>query len=179
MKIINKENTEVAILVISIIIFTIVVFLTIQRANPAPIQNVMKETKTTQNIAEEQYMLGVAHYKGKGVEQNYRKAVHLWLKAAYQGNADAQYMLSQAYQTGTGVITNQNEAYIWLSIANVMGTDLTSNYADFSLQLRVLSRKMKSRRTEKAQEKAKIRLNRIENQGKELKIKEMNRYEKT
>jgi TPR repeat protein len=42
--------------------------------------------------ASAQFALGLMYYNGEGVLQNYSQAVHLYRKAADQGNASAQFI---------------------------------------------------------------------------------------
>ena len=50
-----------------------------------------------QGNSDGQYMLGVMHYDGKGVPQNYVEAAKWFKQAADQGNSDGQYMLGVIY----------------------------------------------------------------------------------
>ena len=50
------------------------------------------------------------YYNGKGVRQNYKKAVELYRKAANQGVASAQYNLGIMYYHGQGVRQNKSRA---------------------------------------------------------------------
>lgn len=50
--------------------------------------------------AEDWYNLGIKHYAGKGVPQDYDKARQWYEKAAAQGHADAQYNLGDLYDNG-------------------------------------------------------------------------------
>ena len=56
-----------------------------------------------QGYAKAQFNLGLMYDSGRGVRQDYTKAVQWYRKAAEQGLADAQYNLGVAYVKGKGV----------------------------------------------------------------------------
>ncbi|HHW5018725.1 TPA: tetratricopeptide repeat protein, partial [Haemophilus influenzae] len=56
-----------------------------------------------QGNAKAQYNLGVMYGNGRGVKQDYFKAVNWYRKAAEQGHADAQLNLGYMYEKGRGV----------------------------------------------------------------------------
>jgi TPR repeat protein len=49
-----------------------------------------------------QFNLASMYETGKGVSQNYEKAIELYTKAADQGLVDAQYNLALMYENGDG-----------------------------------------------------------------------------
>ena len=59
--------------------------------------------------AESQYNLGVMYSQGKFMEQNDRKAVYWWRKAAVQGHAMAQNNLAIMYMQGKGGLDRSDE----------------------------------------------------------------------
>ena len=60
-----------------------------------------------------QYNIGMFHFFGVEVPQNYRKANHWFKKAAAGGQPNAQYMLGQAYCRGVGIRRNAKLAFYW------------------------------------------------------------------
>jgi len=60
-----------------------------------------------------QYNLGVAYDNGKGVAQDYKKAVKWYTKAAKQGVAIAQYNLGLMHNNARGVAQDYEEAVTW------------------------------------------------------------------
>ena len=72
---------------------------------------VMRYTKAAkQGDAEAQYNLGMCYGKGKGVKQDYQKAVEWLTKAAEQELAAAQYILGNCYYGGEGVERRTRQA---------------------------------------------------------------------
>ena len=63
--------------------------------------------------ADAQFNLGFMYYTGKGVEQDYDKAVKWYRRAAEQGYADAQFNLGWMYHLGKGVKQDYAEAVKW------------------------------------------------------------------
>lgn len=74
--------------------------------------------------AEDLCRLGLLYYNGEGVKKDFRKAVHLFGKAAAQGNADAQYHLSMCYYLGIGTPKDYNKAIYWGEKAGAQGNPL-------------------------------------------------------
>jgi len=60
-----------------------------------------------------QFILGKMYYFGKGVQQDYAKAVKWYFKAAEQGNAKAQFNLAVTYASGKGVLQSGEAAADW------------------------------------------------------------------
>jgi TPR repeat protein len=71
--------------------------------------------------ANAQSNLGVMYKNGQGVEQDFKKALKWWQKAADQGNAIAQSNLGFMYYNGQGVEQNDVTAYAWWNIAATNG----------------------------------------------------------
>ena len=71
--------------------------------------------------ARAQYNLGVMYYDGRGVAQDYTKALKWWEKAAAQGDADAQYSLGTMYDAGQGVAQDYAKARKWFEKAAAQG----------------------------------------------------------
>ena len=59
--------------------------------------------------------------EGRGVRQDYAKAVQWYRKAAGQGNAVAQYNLGLMYEEGQGVSKNRKVAKEWYKKACANG----------------------------------------------------------
>ena len=68
-----------------------------------------------------QFMLGVLHEGGYGVDKNFNEAAHWYLKAAKAGLSSAQYNLGIFYQFGQGVRKSDAEAFAWHSRAARQG----------------------------------------------------------
>jgi len=66
-----------------------------------------------QGDAQAQYNLGVMYDNGKGVPQDYIKAVQWYTKSAEQGFAVSQYNLGVMYDNGKGVPQDYIEAAKW------------------------------------------------------------------
>ena len=75
-----------------------------------------------------QINLGVMYEDGKGVPQDYKKAVKWYKLAAEQGDSRAQVNLGLMYAKGFGVMLDNVSAYVWLNIAASTGDkDAASN----------------------------------------------------
>ena len=74
-----------------------------------------------QGDLEAQNDLGVKYIQGKGVVENYGKAVALFRMAAERGYAPAQMNLGQMYMTGKGVAQNHAQAAEWARRAAEQG----------------------------------------------------------
>jgi TPR repeat protein len=71
--------------------------------------------------AASQYSLGVMYERGRGVPQDYVKAVEWYQKAADQGYAKAQYGLGLMYDNGYGVERSRHIGCNWLRKAGDQG----------------------------------------------------------
>ena len=74
-----------------------------------------------QGNMEAQFGLGLLYEKGKGVNQDYKKAAHWWLLGAEQGYAKAQYNLGLLYKDGRGVKQDHKKAVHWWLLAAEQG----------------------------------------------------------
>ena len=63
-----------------------------------------------QGNAAAQFNLGLMYDSGRGVRQDYTKAVQWYRKAAEQGNVEAQHNLGAVYVNGQGVHQNHKIA---------------------------------------------------------------------
>ncbi|MDR2869348.1 MAG: hypothetical protein LBV04_02760 [Deferribacteraceae bacterium] len=77
--------------------------------------------KAEQGDAHAQNNLGNMYYQGKGVPQNYAKAMEWYTKAAVQGYAHAQNNLGTMYGDGTGVSQDYAKAVGWYTKAAEQG----------------------------------------------------------
>ena len=64
-----------------------------------------------------QINLGLMHYQGKGVPQDYKEAMKWFRLAAENGYAPAQSRLGDMYQNGLGLPKNYLLAQMWKNIA--------------------------------------------------------------
>ena len=72
-----------------------------------------QQAAAEQGDPEAQYKLGLLYQKGRGVEQDYAKAVEWFQKAADKNHALAQYELGVAYRRGQGVEKDYAKALKW------------------------------------------------------------------
>ena len=77
--------------------------------------------KANQGDAEAQNNLGLMYDLGQGVEQDYKKAIEWYEKAAEQGYAKAQYNLGIIYHKGQGVEKDYVQAVMWYEKAAEQG----------------------------------------------------------
>lgn len=61
------------------------------------------------------YNLGVIHYHGDGVPQDYREALRWYRQAAGQGDKVAQFQIGLMFQNGEGVEADAAEAHRWFT----------------------------------------------------------------
>ena len=71
-----------------------------------------------------QYFLGLIHYKGKGVPQDYKTALKWYTLSAEQGNKVAQYNLGVMYSFGLGVVPDYKTALKWYNLSSEQGNAL-------------------------------------------------------
>ncbi|KAI9203621.1 uncharacterized protein BJ171DRAFT_137570 [Polychytrium aggregatum] len=74
-----------------------------------------------QGDAEAQFNLGVCYEKGRGIIQDYPKAVKWWTSAANQGHANAQYNLGICHSLGIRVARDHTKAFEWFTKAANQG----------------------------------------------------------
>ena len=70
-----------------------------------------------QGRPEDEFMMGVMYFYGRGVPQNAAFAAVWFHKAARQGNRTAQLALGSLHIRGLGVYRDLEAAYAWLSLA--------------------------------------------------------------
>ena len=68
-------------------------------------------------LPEGQYNLAVCYAKGRGVPQDYARAVELYRKAAGQGHVDAMCNLALCMEQGQGVPRDEEGAFLWFQEA--------------------------------------------------------------
>ena len=88
-----------------------------------------------QGNAKAQYNLGVMYGNGRGVKQDYFKAVNWYRKAAEQGYAKAQFNLGNMYANGRGVKQDDVEAVKWFRKAAEQGAANAQAILGFSYLL--------------------------------------------
>ena len=72
--------------------------------------------------ARAQFALGLMYeYGGRGVTQDYEKAVEWYRLAAMQGDAEAQFNLGRMYENGKGVTQDYKKAVDWYRLAAKQG----------------------------------------------------------
>ncbi len=115
--------------------------------------------------AKAQFELGWMCLAGKGVEQDYKKAVKWYRRAAEQGDASAQNNLGLMYVNGQSVAQNYKEAYIWYSIAAGNGYKRSAKCRDDVAKL------LSASSLEAAQAEAVCRLEKIRENRRKTRIK--------
>ncbi|MDR0890086.1 MAG: sel1 repeat family protein [Oscillospiraceae bacterium] len=85
------------------------------------------ESLAEQGDANAQCNLGDCYWDGEGIEKDYAKAVHWYLKAVEQGHADAQYKLGLLYHVGLGADKDYAKAVYWYEKAAVQGNSNAQN----------------------------------------------------
>jgi len=89
-------------------------------------------------------------YIGKGVPQNYAKALKWYKKAAEKGHPVAQFGLGVMHSEGEGVPQNYIEGYVWLSMASAKGIKDAKQY------LPIVGSKMMPEQITEAKKKAAV-----------------------
>lgn len=79
-----------------------------------------------QNHPRAQFWLGICHYYGQGVPQDYAEAVRWFALAAQQELPPAQSMLGDCFYHGRGVAQDYREAFRWYCKAAVSGNNAES-----------------------------------------------------
>lgn len=77
--------------------------------------------KAEKGDATAQRVLGIAYYKGEGVNKDPKQATEWWRKAAKQGDAIAEWSLGLAYYEGKGVPRDYKQAVAWFRKAAEKG----------------------------------------------------------
>ena len=72
--------------------------------------------------------LAMKHYEGKGVIQDYKKALKWFLLAAEQGNVLSQYNSGFMFYKGKGTIQDHKEALKWYTLAAEQGYASAQTY---------------------------------------------------
>ena len=62
------------------------------------------------------------YVNGRGVPQDYEKAIEWFTKSAVQGFARAQFNLGWMYAKGKGLMQNYKKAYMWFNLASHNGS---------------------------------------------------------
>ena len=96
---------------------------------PAILFATLGSISAEQGDAEAQYNLGVMHYNGDGVPQDYAKAFELFTKSAEQGDARAQNELGWMHRFGLVVPQDYEKAIEWFTKSAEQGDAV----AQFSL----------------------------------------------
>ena len=87
-----------------------------------------------QGNAAAQYNLGLCYYEGKGVKQDYEKAVYWYTKSAEQGYDVAQNNLGVCYKNGQGVKKDYERAIYWFEKAAEQGNRIAQKNLDIVLK---------------------------------------------
>ncbi len=78
-------------------------------------------TLAEQGNAKAQFALGTMYRDGRGVAQDFDKALRWWRKAAEQGVVDAQFTLGNMHAGDAGIARDNVLAYMWYDIAAKTG----------------------------------------------------------
>jgi TPR repeat protein len=76
---------------------------------------------------ESQYAFGLMFAKGRGVDEDFKKAAEWVEKAAEQGHANAQNYIGMMYKDGEGVTQSNQKAIEWVSKAAEQGEAIAQN----------------------------------------------------
>ena len=68
-----------------------------------------------------QFAIAVMYDDGRGMPQDFARALSWYSKAAHRGLVDAQYMMARFYGRGRGVKQNPSSAFLWFNIAGAGG----------------------------------------------------------
>ncbi len=71
----------------------------------------------TEGNVNAQYDIATIYYEGKGVEQNFKKALYWYKKAAEQEDAKAYAKIGLMYCKGEGVLTSYKQAVHYIQLA--------------------------------------------------------------
>lgn len=64
---------------------------------------------------------GILYYRGDTVEQDYKKALNLFLRASRRGSRRAMYLIGLMYLEGKGVKKNFNMSVKWIAKCDLLG----------------------------------------------------------
>jgi len=85
-----------------------------------------KKSPISERSSEEIFTEGLKHLNGKGVPQNYKKALALFSKAAKEQYPAAQYYLGMMYEQGLGTSRDLISACVWYARAAKKGDSMAS-----------------------------------------------------
>ena len=88
-----------------------------------------------QGDVDAQYDLGLFYFQGRGVPQDYSKAMLWYRKAAEQGDSRAQFYLGSMYQDGLGVIKDHTTAIQWLQKSVAQGDSYGQLHLGWAYQM--------------------------------------------
>ena len=77
-----------------------------------------------------QMALGEFYIEEKYYNQNYKRAVYWYIKAAEQGSSKAGYMLGMLYFNGFGVLQDYPRAHAWFNIAVSLGDKKSTTWRE-------------------------------------------------
>ena len=77
-----------------------------------------------------QFAVAVMHDEGRGLPQNYARALSWYRQAARAGLVDGQYMVGRIYGRGRGVKQNPAAAFYWFNLAAAGGHPLAARLRD-------------------------------------------------
>ena len=76
-----------------------------------------RQSTKKQSSAETQKIIGGMYLEGKGVVQDYSRAIEWFKKSASQNNSSSQYVLGTIFQFGKGVTQDYIEAAKWYKLS--------------------------------------------------------------
>ena len=106
-----------------------VLLFTFQTGTSAEDLDTLRE-RAEQGDAIAQFNLGVMYDNGRGVTQDYARAIAWYKKAAEQGNASAQFNLGLMYAKGRGVPQDYVRAHMWWNLAAALGDEDAMEFRD-------------------------------------------------
>ena len=105
-----------------------------------------KKRSTAEGTSDKIFTEGLKHLNGKGVPQNYKKALALFSKAAKGNHPAAQYYLGMMYEQGLGTGRDLVSACAWYARAAKKGDSMASErYNTLEKQLTPEQRQIVSR----------------------------------
>ena len=106
-----------------------------------------------QGLAQAQFAVGLAYYRGAGVLQDYAEARKWLRKAAEHGYPEAQFFLAHLYIKGEGLPVDFIIGHMWANIAALNGIDKAAKGRE------LVTRLMTQSQIAEAQRRAKVCLN--------------------